>query len=110
MILYRQLELNLSAPTIDRLEQGFHYYLVSIDPGFDWGVVGTTRARVDYTAFPEALGDGQQVCLSFWAWGDHDEEAMANLNRVFLAIHQCVRLLSRDINQALLEPGLEPTR
>lgn len=95
MILFRDLPLNLSLPRVQRLEGSLLRALSSLDPEFERGAVGTTIMRTEYLGLP-AVGRGRlgyQLMLSFWAWGDTEEETMANLDRL-------LRGLSRVLHEA----------
>ena len=85
MILYRDLPRNLSRPLIEWLEDALHRALAELDPGFEWGAVGTTLMRTRYIDLPvpEAGQIGFQLMVSFWAWGDTEREAMDHLDRLF---------------------------
>ncbi len=85
MILYRDLPRNLSRPLTERLEGALHRRLAELDPGFEWGAVGTTIMRTRYVGLPvpEAGQLGFQLMLSFWAWGNTECETMAHLDRLF---------------------------
>jgi hypothetical protein len=60
-----------------------------LDPGFAWDAVGTTRLKVDYLDLP-GRGEGPQLLLSFWAWGDDGQEVFENLARVISALRQAL--------------------
>lgn len=84
MVLYRELELNLSRRRVEELTNEIHVHLATHDRELEWGMVGTTIAPVRYLDLP---GDpdqklGHQLMLSFWAWGDSEAETMDNLDRV----------------------------
>lgn len=94
MVLYRTLAENLSPPHILWLNRALHHLLRPIDPAFDGGMIGTTVIPVRYLTLP---GDaqaqlGQQLMISFWTWGDTEEEVMQNLER-----------LMKNLSQALAE-------
>jgi hypothetical protein len=97
MILYRELSLNLSHPDVTRLENGVHRELAALDPEFEWGVVGTTIMRTRYVGLPGS-GDGPlgyQLMLSFWAWGDTVDEAMAHLDRLFESLSRALDVVAQ---------------
>jgi hypothetical protein len=85
MILYRNLLHNLSYPRVEWLENAMHRHLAEIDPEFEWGVVGTTIMRTQYVELPvpDESQMGYQLMISFWAWGDTEDETMAHLDRLF---------------------------
>jgi hypothetical protein len=84
MILFRDLPANLSRAHMDALERDVHVRLNELDPGFEWGIVGTTVMRTHFLGLPGGAGGplGYQLMLSFWAWGDTEDETMANLDRL----------------------------
>jgi hypothetical protein len=106
MILYRNLPLNLSRPRAEWLEGAVHRHLAELDPAFEWGVVGTTVMRTRYVGIPVPDEDqlGYQLMLSFWAWGDTEDETMAHLDRLF-------GNLARALHEAAVEMrSFSPTR
>ena len=92
MILFRELEQNLSRPRIEELTYGIHVYLAEHDQEFEWGMVGTTVVPVRYIDLPgeEEQKLGYQLMLSFWAWGDSEPEVMDNLDRVLKNLTQAL--------------------
>jgi len=99
MILFRDLPLNTHRAYCDWLEEGMHYYLSGLDPDLDYAAVGTTLMRSFYTDL--AVGDGWELMLTFFAWGDTHDETMNNLNRVFTNINHALYYLVNDINEKL---------
>ena len=86
MILFRDLALNLARERWDSFSHGLHRTLAQTDETFELGVIGTTLVPVRFRALlgPDARPrEGQQLMLSFWAWGSTESECMANLGRVF---------------------------
>ena len=84
MVLYRELELNLSRRRVEELKNDIHVRLASLDQEFEWGMIGTTITPVRYVDLPgpDDRKLGYQLMLSFWAWGDSEAEVMDNLDRV----------------------------
>ncbi len=89
-VLFRDLSLNTSERAMSRWVEGIHTGLRVLDPDFAWGAVGTTRLRVDYRDLPEGRAEGSQLLLSFWAWGDDEDEVFENLGRVIAALHEAL--------------------
>lgn len=85
MILFRELESNLSLPRIEALRTALHLSLEARDTAFEFGMVGTAVFPVLYVELPGPRERqlGQQLMISFWAWGDTEAEVMDNLDRVF---------------------------
>lgn len=90
MILYRDLELNLSRSRVEDLRNHLHLRLEALDPDFELGLVGTTITPVRYIDLPvvRELQLGHQLMISFWAWGDAEQEVMNNLNQVLLNLRR----------------------
>lgn len=97
MVLYRELESNLSLPRVQELAHAMHVHLATHDRDFEWGMVGTTIAPTRYVDLPRPHDEqlGHQLMLSFWAWGDSEAEVMDNLDRVIVnlagAVAEAVR-------------------
>ena len=91
MILYRDIELNLSRRRVEGLRTGLHLCLEALDPDFELGLIGTMIPPVLYID-PVSRGRqlGQQLMISFWAWGDSEEEVMNNLERVMENLRQAL--------------------
>lgn len=90
MILYRSLARNTVDGEIERLAYELHVRLGTLDPELLFGVIGTTVVPVRYLAL-EADGSrqlGSQLMISFWAWGDNEDETMSNLERLLKNISQ----------------------
>jgi hypothetical protein len=49
---------------------------------------------------PPELQRGQQLMLSFWAWGDDALEVMTNLDRTFRNVTVALRKLSDEIRHS----------
>jgi hypothetical protein len=96
MILYRELELNLSQRRIEDLKNALHLRLATLDRTFEWGMIGTTMPPVVYVALPGTPEQqlGHQLMISFWAWGDSQSEVMRNLKRVLENLSQALGSLT----------------
>ena len=103
MILYRNLNYNLSEQNINWLERRTHNYLESIDIHFEWGVVGTSIIPATYITLP--LPDheqvGSQLLLQFWAWGDSDLEVMDNFGRISINVKDALIEVCRDVKASM---------
>ena len=94
MILMRRLETNVSYRVVADLEERALLQLQSQDSEFEWGAVGTTIAKVHFHTLPSAPS-GFQLCISFWAWGDTDDDAMSSLDRTLSNLTRALQLLCR---------------
>lgn len=96
MVLWRDLPLNLIRGNSDWLRGVLHQHLNENDADLEFGVVGITVFPVRYITLP--LGDleqlGFQLILSWWAWGDDEEEVMRNLDRVVAGIGGALRAVA----------------
>ena len=102
MILYRDLALNTSPTQIHWLTNAAAHALRRTDPEFEWGAIGATIMPVRFTTLPgpPELQRGQQLLLSFWAWGEHELEVMTNLDRTFHNVTLVLRGLSDEIRHS----------
>ena len=96
MVLFRDLARNTAAGQIEALKNELHLALAKLDPNFRSGMVGTTLVPVRYLALPEPNNEqlGTQLMISFWAWGNSEEENMQNLSRLLRNLAQALRKLS----------------
>ena len=102
MILYRDLALNTSPEQIHWLTNAAAHALKGVDPAFEWGAIGATIMSVRFTTLPGPLElqRGQQLMLSFWAWGENELEVMTNLDRTFLNMTVALRKLADGIRHS----------
>ena len=49
---------------------------------------------------PPELQRGQQLMMSFWAWGEDEREVMTNLDRTFRNVTMALRELSDEIRHS----------
>ncbi len=114
-ILYRNLQLNSSPKHADWLCSSTMHLLSGIDPAFTQkeGVVGFTKTICLQTAisrgtwneqgFEAATNDpgfGHHCMLSFWAYGNSEEVAFRNLERLFRNLWSALEQLSNTLRQA----------
>jgi hypothetical protein len=96
MVLFRALARNTEKGEVAWLKNELHGALGPLDPNFQSGMVGTTIIPVCYLPLPEQNGQqlGEQLMISFWAWGNSEEESMENLGRVLKNLTQALRKVS----------------
>lgn len=101
MIFYRNLGLNTSSEHIDWLTNGTARAISAIDPAFEWGAVGATVTSVRFITLPgpPERQQGQQLMLSFWAWGEDEPEVMTNLDRTLRNMTAALQTVSREIRR-----------
>ena len=98
MVLYRNTEFNIVKQRIAWLRMALHHQLAHLDPKFQWGVIGTTLVPVRYLALDaEEVPLGQQLMISFWAFGNSEAETMLSLGRIFKNLTQALREVSARV-------------
>lgn len=97
MLLYRDLQKNTQKDRVSWLKTALHYQLVHLDPKFRLGTIGTTLVPVRFLALPAGAQDGEQLLVSFWAFGDSEPSVMQSLARVFKNLSQAIRAVSARI-------------
>ena len=96
MLLFRDLRLNVSQQYPCGLRYSIRGSLQRIDPDFQWGFIRISRswAYFDELLLPEQLKHGEETVLTFYAWGDNEQETMENLERVFINVSGCFQHLA----------------
>lgn len=107
MILWRELPINLSRANIEWLRAGLHRFLNETDRELEHGAVGMTIFRVRFLALPESddRNLGFQLMLSFWSWGDSDDEVMTNLARTIRNLSDALRAVAKKAGLILGTPS-----
>lgn len=92
MILCRDLVANTSGDQVGELAQGVAGVLSQMTPELE-AVVGVSIVDVQFTTLPGPRQQqrGQQLMLSFWAWGDDQAETLGNLDRTLDNLGQALR-------------------
>lgn len=103
MIFYRSLVLNELIQNALQLNEAVLHYLSALEPELtrQEASIGTSIVQTRYTG-PHR--DGYRLQVSFWAWGNTDDEAFENLNRLFRALLTCLQDVSGDLGRAAHEP------
>lgn len=88
MVLFRDLARNLSPGEVSALRASLHEELGALEPALEWAMIGTTLVPVDYLALAShhERRRGQELMISFWAWGSSKAEVMKNLDRLMRAL------------------------
>jgi hypothetical protein len=96
MVLFRDLACNTSPARVGNLAQSIARALSLATPSLEEGVVGVSIVEVQVTTLPgpPARQRGQQVMLSFWAWGDDEGETLSNLNLTLVNLGDALRTAS----------------
>lgn len=97
MLLYREIEQNARKSRIAWLNAALHYQLALLDPKFTLGMIGTTLVPVRFLALPDDAQLGEQLLVSFWAFGNSEAVTMGNLSRLFKNLSHALRVVSARI-------------
>ena len=97
MILFRALEQNTLKARMAWLRLALHRELAELDPKFTSGIIGTTLVPIRYLALPESAQLGEQLMLSFWAFGNSETQLMLGLARLFKNLSRALRNVSARI-------------
>jgi hypothetical protein len=97
MVLFRDIKRNIVPGEMEQLAYRLHRSLAVLDPGFLLGIVGTTIVPVRYLALldNEHPKLGEQLMISFWAWGDSEAKTMTNLDRLFKNLTKALNEVAR---------------
>jgi len=96
MVLFRALEHNRDGH-IAGLENRLHQSLAPLDPTFDGGAIGTTLVPVRYRALPADDQLGDELMISFWAWGNSEQECLKNLARLLRGLSSALEQASASL-------------
>lgn len=97
MLFYRDLAQNTHKARSAWLQGAFHQQLAPLDRPFLLGMIGTTLVPVRFLALPEGEQLGEELMLSFWAFGGSEASAMQNLARLFKNLTQALRGVSARV-------------
>lgn len=108
MILYRDLSLNTSPKQIHWLTNGAAHAMSAVEPEFEGGAIGATITSVRFSTLPgpPERQQGQQLMLSFWAWGEDETKVMTNLDRIFRNMTAALQAVSHEIHRT--SSGITP--
>lgn len=119
-ILFRNLTFNCSDNHVKWLTQELMRELTNTDPHWpaSEGVVGFTLIKIlqlalsegewlceQFSAADDDPGHGQHLMLSFWAYGDTEDEVYVNLGRIFRNIGVACEAVSKEITKSLKAHG-----
>ncbi len=100
-VLFRDLPCNQDPALVAAFTRAIHVDLATHDRTFALGAVGTTVIPVRYRGLPgpEHAQLGEQLILSFWAWGATEAETMAHLGRVVGNLARALRAATVQLAQ-----------
>ncbi|MEN9579916.1 MAG: hypothetical protein RJA70_2925, partial [Pseudomonadota bacterium] len=94
MLLYRDLEQNAGKTRMSWLNTALLQQLAQLDPRFTLGMIGTTLVPVRFLSLPANAQEGEQLMISFWAFGDSEAGVMQSLARVFKNVSHALSAVS----------------
>jgi hypothetical protein len=103
MLFYRSLRENVSEPACEWLSDRLDQTLRRIDANFAGGTIGLTRLPTRFVELPlDATGDeesriGTILMISFWAFGNTEDEVFVNLDRLFANLTVALFLTSQRV-------------
>jgi hypothetical protein len=98
MVLYRDLRLNTSLPHMEWLKKATHFHLNRLDPAFELGAVGLCLTKTSYSQLGGQLGN--ELVISFFAFGNNEQEVMENLERLFRNLYAALKCVSQELLEA----------
>lgn len=106
MILFRDIEENCQQRSIDWLMQNILQSVVSTKLGFRAGAICLSQSVTYYLALgdrPDTGGIGQQVVLTFFAYGKNERRCYENMQQVISHAHSCLMTVNKKIQNGDLE-------
>ena len=102
MIFLRTLSYNTSEDHVAWSLGRFKQLVSEADPTFRDGCLALTLMPCAFLALSDVEEEqfGEQLQITWWAFGDSDGETMAALGRCYAVIHYCLRQLSEEISTA----------
>ena len=93
MVLFRNLAINTKAARVSALMQRVGGILSETDPGLEEAAVGVSIVDVQFATMRRSPKRqlGQQLMLSFWAWGDDEAQTLLNLDRTLVNLGTALR-------------------
>lgn len=106
MILFRDIPENCQQRSIDWLMQNILQSVVSTKLGFRAGAICLSQSATCYLALGDQTdtgGIGNQVVLTFFAYGKNERRCYENMQQVFSHAHRCLK----DVNKKLRNGELD---
>jgi len=106
MILFRDIPENCQQRSIDWLTQNILQSVASSKLGFRAGAIALSQNPTCYLALgdsPDTGGMGQQVVLTFFAYGKNDRRCYENMQQVVEHAHNCLKRVNKQIQRGELD-------
>jgi hypothetical protein len=96
-VLFRELDRNCAEDDVSWFMARSLAFFWNETPALQWGHVKVSTWDHLFSAIGK---EGVVVLFRFWAWGDSDYEAMANLDIVLHNMAACLRTVSLEASQS----------
>lgn len=106
MILFRDIPENCQQRSIDWLMQNILQSVASTKPNFRAGAICLSQNETCYLALgdsPDTGGMGQQLVLTFFAYGKNERRCYDNMNQVISIAHSCLKRVNKQIQNGELD-------
>ena len=80
------------------LKKATNFHLDKLDPTFELGAIGLCLTKTSYSQIGGRLGD--ELVISFFAFGDDEKEVMENLERLFRNLCEALKCVSQELLEA----------
>ncbi|SQH76698.1 conserved protein of unknown function [Shewanella benthica] len=106
MILFRDIEENCQQRSIDWLMQNILQQVASTKVGFRAGAICLSQSATCYLALGDKAdtgGMGQQVVLTFFAYGKNERRCYENMQQVISHAQHCLKAVNKKLNNGELD-------
>ena len=106
MILFRDIPENCQQRSIDWLIQNILHSVTSTKLGFRAGAICLSQNATCYLALgdqPDTGGIGQQVVLTFFAYGKNERRCYESMQQVLSHAHSCLKKVNKKIQNGELD-------
>jgi len=106
MILYRDIPENCQQRSIDWLMQKLLESVASTKLGFKAGAICLSQSATCYLELgdgPDTGGIGNQIVLTFFAYGKNERRCYENMQQVIDHAHRCIKLVNKKIKNCELD-------
>ena len=106
MILFRDIEENCQQRSIDWLIQNILESVAGTKLGFRAGAIWLSQSATCYLALGEQVdtgGMGQQVVLTFFAYGKNERRCYESMQQVSSHAHDCLKKVNKKLKNGELD-------
>jgi len=106
MILFRDIPENCQQRSVDWLMESILHCVAGSKLNFRAGAIALSQNETCYLALgdkPDTGGMGQQVVISFFAYGKNDRRCYENMQQVVDHAHSCLKKVNKKIQNGELD-------